>query len=87
MSAWLLLITICFIACKSPDTCKHVSKSQRLVEGKGPKRIYVPEYFVYRNGKYEFVKGHYRLVLSPKTYVRRSMKGYTTRQEAAASIR
>jgi hypothetical protein len=73
--------------CKSTDECPHVRKKHEVVTGRGPKRIYVPEYFVYRNGKYEFVEGHYRWVLLPKVYVKRSMKGYVTKPEAAASIR
>lgn len=54
----------------------------------GPRKIYVPEYYVYRNGKYKFVRGHYRWVLSRRLYLKRSMEGYTSRREREpASIR
>lgn len=63
------------------------SNKKSLTSKSGPTRIYVPEYYVYRNGKYHFVKGHYRWVLFPKLYVRRSLKGYGSRREDAASAR
>jgi hypothetical protein len=57
-----------------------------LVTGqKGPRRIFVSAYYVYRNGKYQFVKGHYRWVLNRKTYLARANRGYTTRMEAAST--
>ncbi|HYG03057.1 MAG TPA: hypothetical protein VD927_11480 [Chryseosolibacter sp.] len=60
-------------------------RTPKLVTGPdGPRRIYVPEYYIYKNGKYHFIKGHYRWVLNRKLYVRRSMKGYGSRMERAS---
>jgi hypothetical protein len=57
-----------------------------LVTGQnGPRRIYVPAYYLYRNGKYHFVKGHYRLVLNRKVYLARANRGYTTRMDEASA--
>jgi hypothetical protein len=75
-----------FVGCRSSDRCMHTTEFSRgMTSGKGPKRIYVPEYFIYRNGKYEFVKGHYRWVLLPKLYARRSLKGYGFKGDAASN--
>lgn len=88
----LLLITTVLIvvisgSCKSPENCNG-EKQPGLVTGpNGPRKVYVPEYFVYRNGRYEFVKGHYRWILNRKTYLKRTTRGYTERAEGAASIR
>jgi hypothetical protein len=85
--AFCCVISFCW-SCQAPGGCKGGSDArQNLTNNHGPKRIYVPEYFIYRRGKYEFVKGHYRTVLFPKVYVKRSMKGYVTGKEESASIR
>lgn len=81
----LVMITLTIGACKSSDQCIQTPKQNNLAVGKsGPRKIYVPEYYTYRRGKYEFVKGHYRWVLFPKAYAKRSMKGYTTKPERAS---
>jgi hypothetical protein len=74
------------IGCSSSkETCRPLQKE--ISSARGPKRIYIPEYFIYRRGKYEFVRGHYQWVLFPKTYAKRSLKGYVTNQERSASAR
>jgi hypothetical protein len=84
LSGYLLLVCM---SCKSSETClgpktKEIGK----IEPKGkPKRHYVPEYYVYRRGKYEFVEGHYGLILFPKSYHKRSLRGYTLRQSPSTN--
>jgi hypothetical protein len=84
----LFTLAIIYIAtgsfsCRS-EKCPVGLDQSSLVTGKpGLKRIYVPKYYIYRNGKYEFVKGHYRWV-NPKMYVKRSLRGYGNDTESAS---
>jgi hypothetical protein len=78
-----LIICVClgisFAGCKSHEKCAPSADNQS-VTSKSPmiKKVYVPEYYRYHNGRYSFVKGHYRLVLSPKAEYKRSLRGYTS---------
>jgi hypothetical protein len=81
----LFTVNVCFIGCKSSSPAINAPEKNELSKGHGPRRIYVPEYFVYRRGKYQFVKGHYHWVLFPKNYQKRAMRGYTIKQETAAN--
>ena len=76
-----------FTGCgKSATGCVTTGGHQDLATGpKGPRKIYVPAYYLYRNGKYQFVKGHYRWVLNRKTYFARANRGYTNRVDEAAA--
>jgi hypothetical protein len=86
--AGILTLLTLFAGCKTAEKCPVGMTQSSLVTGRpGPKRIYVPQYYVYRKGKYEFVKGHYRWIARPKDYVKRSLKGYSTDQKAEASVR
>jgi hypothetical protein len=85
--AIVIIINACLSGCKSSASGTNAPEKNELSKGHGPKRIYVPEYFVYRRGKYQFVKGHYHWVLFPKNYQRRSMQGYTIKQETASNKR
>ncbi|HEY0741197.1 MAG TPA: hypothetical protein VGD40_07035 [Chryseosolibacter sp.] len=58
----------------------HIVKSSPSVS-----YIWEPEYYVYKNGKYRFVQGGYRPVVSRKKYFKRSLKGYTYRSDYAAA--
>jgi hypothetical protein len=78
----LLLLLIC-LSCSSDFKAKKGVR-QNAMKAPHLRRIYVPEYFVYRKGKYEFVKGHHRTILFPKVYAKRSLRGYTTDQESAS---
>jgi hypothetical protein len=49
-----------------------------------PDWVYEPEYYVYRDGRYKFVKGHYRKVLFRKHFRKRSLRGYGSSSETAA---
>jgi hypothetical protein len=53
--------------------------------GKGPRKIYVPAYYSYRNGKYQFVKGHYRWVVNRRLYLARAYRGYTSKMDDPAA--
>ena len=80
---FLILITLT-MACRSSDSRLPQQKTGKsLNQSRGPKKVYVPEYYVYRRGKYAFVKGHYRWVIFPKVYAKRSLKGYVTPVETA----
>jgi hypothetical protein len=84
---WVLysaLAMLSFSSCSSSERCLQKKDPEFVTGQNGPRRIYVPEYYLYRRGKYEFVPGHYRLVLSRKTYLKRSMRGYTYRREHAS---
>jgi hypothetical protein len=59
---------------------KHIVKSSPSVS-----YVWNPEYYVYKNGKYRFVPGGYRPVISRKNYYKRSLKGYTYRGDYAAA--
>jgi hypothetical protein len=79
----IILMALLLTQCISAE--KHFWTTSVKEPGvKGPKSIYVPGYHIYRNGKYRFVKGHYRYVLNPTVYRRRSLQGYGTRLESAS---
>lgn len=59
---------------------KHIVKSSPTVA-----YIWEPEYYIYKNGKYRFVQGGYRPVISRKNYYKRSLKGFTYKGDYAAA--
>lgn len=76
-----LVAALMMFSCRAQDKCVTPSKEFDVVEEGGRlKRQYVPEYYVYRNGRYRFVKGHYQWILFPKQYVKRSLRGYSYKQ-------
>lgn len=79
----IILIAFLFTQCVSAEK-RFWATSMKEPGVNGPKAIYVPTYYIYRNGKYRFVKGHYRYVLNPAVYRRRSLQGYGTRLESAS---
>jgi hypothetical protein len=83
----ILLLTIVNTGCRTAETCVGQKQHGITTGPRGPRKLYVPEYYVYRNGRYEFVKGHYRYILSRKTYLKRSMRGFTNRLDETASFR
>lgn len=82
----LILFSTVFLnaGCKGSAECVRDGSPGIAKEGSGPRRIYVPEYYVYRNGRYVFVKGHYRLVLSRALYYKRTMRGYGWKGDRAS---
>jgi hypothetical protein len=46
-----------------------------------PDRVWEPEYYVYKNGKYRFVKGYYRKVRAKKAFWKRSLQGLTMKSD------
>lgn len=78
-----VLTAAMFTSCKSVKNCDG-SEPGFTTGPRGIRKIYVPEYYVYRNGRYDFVKGHYRWVLNRKAYLKRANRGYTNRPERAS---
>jgi hypothetical protein len=70
---------------KSTTGCVETGRSNLAAGQNGPRKIYVPAYYVYRNGKYQFVKGHYRWVLNRKAYLARANRGYTSKMDEASA--
>jgi hypothetical protein len=70
--------------------CCNVT-SQKVVSHKSfsgaptPDWVYEPEFYTYKNGRYTFVKGHYRKVLSRKNYWKRSLRGFGSRNDYAVA--
>ena|SRR5688572_9648896 len=79
--ASILLTAYIFNGC-SPRKAKLPKARQDKAIGVAPSygRIWVPEYFNYENGKYQFVKGYYRKVISRRSYYKRSLRGYAYQQ-------
>jgi hypothetical protein len=70
--------------CKSTER-KPAAFSPKMYSGSAaPDWIYDPPYYHYKNGRYTFVKGHYRRVWFRKSYMRRKLKGYGSPAETAA---
>ena len=46
--------------------------------------VWEPQYYVY-DGRYRFVKGHYRKLISRKAYLKRSLRGNGPAQGYAAA--
>jgi hypothetical protein len=82
----LQMVMVIFLAlgmgCKSAEKCAVEDDSQSITaKSPTPKRVYVPEYYRYHNGKYTFVKGHYRRVVAKKAQHKRTLRGYTTHSD------
>lgn len=81
----LVLLVLTASLLPSCQSVKCRGADEGFVTGPGGlRKVYVPEYFVYRNGRYDFVEGHYRWVISRKTYLKRANRGYTNRPERAS---
>jgi hypothetical protein len=82
----LLILSAAMTGCDSTKRELRKNAQEEFVSGpRGPRKIYVPEYYVYRRGKYQFVDGHYRWVFFRKPYLKRTTRGYTTKTEHASA--
>lgn len=82
----VLVLGFLFASCSSSENFSFHPHGKRVV-GSAPTAAYIwePEYYVYKNGKYRFVSGGYRPVISRKNYYKRSLKGYTYKGDYAAA--
>jgi hypothetical protein len=66
--------------------CSGTERSSRKVVMRTPAAgwVWEPEYYVY-DGRYRFVRGHYRKILSRKAYLRRSLRGYCAKDAHATA--
>jgi hypothetical protein len=68
----VVLILVIFTSCKISKNESNGVISRPAV----PDRVYEPEYYIYKNGRYKFVKGHYRKVWMKRNYWKRSLNGF-----------
>jgi hypothetical protein len=47
--------------------------------------VWEPQYYVYNGGRYRFVRGYYRKLISRKAYLKRSLRGNGPEQGYAAA--
>lgn len=79
----VLLVFILVFSFASCSSGKLATGNHDMVTGpNGPRKIYVPAYYTYRNGNYHFVKGHYRLVLNRRLYLARANRCYSVEASA-----
>lgn len=71
----LLLCTFVFSTCSSRSSATNYYDRVGL-GGTLPGKVWDPKYYVYNKGKYTFVKGRYRDVISRKKYWKKSLQGY-----------
>jgi hypothetical protein len=71
--------------CSSSKTSSSLNAgNKRLVTSSaGPRWVWSPGYYVYDNDKYQFVRGHYRLILFRKAYWKKTLQGYSTKRSYA----
>jgi hypothetical protein len=74
---YLLVLPLMF-SCASEKRIRPAHAKDVAAGGPVPSKVWVQHYFIYRHGRYQFVKGHYRPVISKKAYLKRSVKGYTS---------
>lgn len=72
--------------CSTSENFSFHPHGKNIVKS-SPSASYVwdPEYYVYKNGKYKFVPGNYRPVLSRKNHFKRSLKGYMYKSDYASA--
>ena len=75
--------TIIFSSC-SGVKCPGNSTANTVLNKSESGKIYVPKYYVYKNNGYTFIKGHYRPIYFKQVYWKRSLRGYTTKQDVTA---
>jgi len=82
----VIIVSAALTGCNSTEKMLRKNNTEEFVSGpRGPRKIYVPEYYVYRNGKYHFVDGHYRWVFFRKHYLRKTARGYTHKSDHASA--
>jgi|GEM_PF-5843047 len=82
----MVLLIVTMTGCDPVKRNLRKNNTDEFVSGpRGPRKIYVPEYYVFRNGKYHFVDGHYRWVLFRKPYLKKTTRGFTTKGEHASA--
>lgn len=73
-----MLVGLCclLVSCNSAHMHVTESKPKPVSAIASHDKIYVPKYYVYRNGHYKFVRGYYRVIFSKKNYWKKSLRGY-----------
>jgi hypothetical protein len=75
------LYFICSLAgCSGSKDYALSNGSKKSIAGTpAPGWIWEPEYYIFDDGKYRFVEGHYRLVVFRKAYYKRKLRGHSNR--------
>ena len=64
-----------FMGCAAGTYDTPTANHKMFSGAPAPDRVYIPKYYVYKKGRYTFVKGHYRRVLFPARHWKRSLLG------------
>lgn len=76
----LFLLAVIFASCNSIQKCKSSLSPNEIRSSAGvPRKVYTPQQYYYREGKYTFIKGHYAPILLKRLYLKKSVRGYTSR--------
>ena len=68
-------------SCGVAERCKpNLVPPVAFREG-APGKVWRPSYYVYNNGRYQFVKGHYGTNYFRRFYLKRSVRGYSTKRK------
>jgi hypothetical protein len=82
----MVLFIVLLTSCSTSENFSFHPHGKKIVNSSpSPAYVWNPEYYVYKNGKYRFVPGAYRPILSRKNYFKRSLKGYTYKGDYAAA--
>ena len=71
-------------ACSGTEKFSPRAKRKMAVRTPASGWVWEPQYYVY-DGRYQFVKGHYRRLISRKAYLKRSLRGNGPAQSYAAA--
>ena len=84
ISGFYVLTFACLLfGCGSTSQCNsELSNPNRVVAGApAPEKVWIKKDFNYRNGRYTFTDGRYEKVVSKKAYYKRSLRGYTIKDD------
>jgi hypothetical protein len=83
---WIVGVAFFISSCSTSENFSFHPHGKTIAKS-SPSASYIwePEYYVYKRGKYRFIPGGYRPVLSRKNYFKRSLKGYTYKSDYAAA--
>jgi hypothetical protein len=83
---FILIISVLLISCSNAKRFRRSQQLNEVVSTAGvPDKMWSGDYHTYRNGRYTFTKGRYSKIYFRKMYLKRSLRGYTTRKEKFAS--
>ena len=80
-----ILVALFLSGCAVRDLTKRNDTRLGISGTPAPARIYEPRYLIYKNGRYTFIGGRYRRIWFPRSYYKRSLRGFIQKNDYAAA--